>query len=103
MNVEIALDKWGRAIQALAPSTNTNIAIGAASANAAYPAGSELIRLSASCNCFIKFTNGAGAATSADIAFNAGAEVFKVPTGTTHVNVIQNGAVTGTLSVTKMV
>lgn len=102
-NVSLPQDQKGNAVQALAPSTNANVAIGAASANVALPAGAEVVRIAASCNCFINFGNSTITASGTSPVFNAGAEIFKVPVGATHIAVIQNGAVTGTLSATRMV
>lgn len=99
-NIQLPADLRGYAIQALAPDTNATVAIGAASAAVSLPTGSEVVRISASCNCFLRF---GATATGSDMVFNAGSEVFRVPAGATQVAAIQNGAVTGTLSVTRLV
>lgn len=96
-------DQSGREIQALSPTTNGTISIGAASARVAVPAGCDVVRLAASCNCYIKFGDSAVAAAATDHVFPTGAEVMKLPAGVTHIAAIQLGAVTGTLSISAMV
>ncbi len=102
-NISLPRDNQGYAIQALAPDANVIVAIGAASANVALPTGAEVVRISAPVNCYIKFGTAGVTATGNDPAMNTGAEVFRVPTGATHIAAIQNGAVTGNASITKMV
>ena len=103
-NITLTRDIYGNVLQALAPSTNVAVSIGATSLNVALPPGTEVVRLCASCNCFFKFgTDNTVTASGSDPAFMTGSEIFTVPSGITYIAVIQNGAVTGSMSVTKMV
>jgi hypothetical protein len=102
MTVRLALDIWGNPIQSLAPMVTVSLAIGVASVNAALPAGAEVVRIAANNKCFIKFGTVGVVATGADLVFPIGSEVFRVPTGATHIAVIQDGASTGLANVTSM-
>lgn len=96
-------DAAGNAIQALAPDATVNVAIGVASAAAALPAGAQIVRVASNAKCFVKFGLVGLVAAGTDLMFPSGAELFTVPAGATHVAVIQDGAVTGSLNVTRMV
>jgi hypothetical protein len=95
-------DSLGNPLQALAPSTNVSVPIGSTSLRATIPAGSEVVRVATNQKCFIKFGDSTVTATSADMVFPLGVEVLAVPFGVTHIAVIQDGAVFGAMSVTKM-
>lgn len=86
---------------ALMPTgTPAKLTIGASSVNVALPAGVAVVRLAASGTCWIKFGTAGLSATTSDILFPAGAEIMKIPTGATHIACIQDGAATGSLSIT---
>ena len=95
-------DMLGWPIQAMAPGTTAVVAIGAASANVALPANAEVVRLAGNNNCHINFGTSGVTATTSSMLFPTGAEIFKVPAGATHVACIQSGAVTGSVTITKM-
>lgn len=103
--VSLLRDKWQAALQALSPvdSASNNLSIGAGSVNAAVPTGAEVIRCSATGNCYLKFGFGsAPTATTSDMLFPSGSEILVLPTGATHFAVIQAGASTGIFSMTKV-
>lgn len=98
-------DKWGHAVQALTPidSASTNVSIGAGSVSGLVPANAELIRCSATGNCYLKFGFGsAPTATTSDMLFPIGGEIFVIPEDATHFAVIQAGASTGIFSMTRV-
>lgn len=96
-------DSSGGSIQALAPDATANVAIGVATARVLLPTGSQIIRVAANAKCFFKMGDVTVVATGSDTMFPVGAELFVVPVGATYIAVIQDGAVTGSLNVTKMV
>lgn len=101
-------DQNGEAIQALspAPASVASVAIGAASARVALPAGvgaGDIVRVASNNKCFFKFGDNTVAATGTDSLFPIGTELFVVPVGATHIAVIQDGAVTGLVTITQMV
>lgn len=101
-------DQRGFPIQALAPNPAAvvSVAIGAASARVAFPAGvtaGDVVRVAANNKCFIKFGTVAVVATGTDSLFPIGTELFKIPDGCTDLAVIQDGAVTGLVTITQMV
>jgi hypothetical protein len=101
--VTLKNDLFGNPVQALSPSTTANVSIGAASASVALPAGAEIVRLANNAKCFFKFGTSGVTATGSDVMFPVGAELFVVPSTATHIAVIQDGAVTGSLNITKMI
>lgn len=82
--------------------TPAKITIGGSSVRVALPSGPQVVRLAATGNCWIKFGDGTVTATTSDTLFPAGVEVVKIPTGVTHIAAIQDGASTGSLSITGM-
>lgn len=96
-------DKNNNAIQAITPNTTScvNVAISGSSASDALPVGAEVVRLASSGNCYFVFGIGsAPTATTSNMLFPTGVEVINVPAGATHFAVIQEGAATGTFSLT---
>jgi len=92
-------DVHGRHAQALAiPVGNTVNVSTSVTSNGAYLSGDRttnkeqivLVRLSATKDCFIRFTDGPGVATNADQLFLAGTEVQKVPLGTNYLSAIRD-------------
>lgn len=102
---ELLKDKWGNPLQALAPDPTgvAVVAIGAVSARVALPADSTVLRVASNQKCYFRFGDAAVAAAGTDSLFQAGTEIFTVPAGATHIAVIQDGAVTGTMTLTRMV
>lgn len=111
---KLRLDMNGVVVPFMAPepSTTVAVAIGAASSRVGLPTGgagllADFVRVAATNPCRFKFgdanvvaVNGAGAG---DSYLNANyAEVYRVPDGATYIAVIQEGAVTGTVSITEM-
>lgn len=87
-------DTSGEAIQALAPAgTPAKIAVAAASARVALPAGAvagAVVRIASTTDCYFKFGDSNVAATSSDFLFPAGTEYLKVPAGGhTHIAAIR--------------
>ena len=99
-------DKVGFPIQALAPDYTSgavaSVSIGASATSAALPSDCDVVRVAASNDCYIRFGLTGLAAVATDSVFPKGVELFSVPAGATHFSVIQLGAVTGTVSVTRM-
>lgn len=102
----LTLDKFGNAVQALEPvDTGAQVAIGAATARVALPTGGdagELVRLVANVACYFRFGTVTVNAAATDHLFRPGVELFRVPAGATHIAVIQDGAVTGKMTITRM-
>lgn len=103
VNSAMPRDASGNSVQALAPDTTANVAIGAASVTSALPAGAQIVRIASNAKCFFKFGGVAVTATGTDSMFPLGVELFVVPVGATYIAAIQDGAVTGSLNITKMV
>ena len=96
-------DRYGVAIQTLAPSTTaTNVTVAGASARTALPAGSDIVRIGCTTACYFEFGTSGVSATTSSAVFTAGAEVFRVPDAATHVAFLQVSA-GGVASVTAMV
>lgn len=87
----LPLDKRGYAIQALAPVARVGGTIGASSDRVQLPAGSSVVRVSASSDCYILFGTGSVTAVADNTSdlFPKGVEVMAVPPGATHMAVIQ--------------
>ncbi len=101
-------DKFGRFPNALRPSGGTiNIVTGAAS-NGDFLPGDRLdlltrptvLRIAATKDSRIRFTQNAGSADSTDILFQAGTEAVPLPTGTNYINAITDDGSAGKLCVT---
>jgi len=89
-------------IQALAPGTIANAAVGAGSSALALPAGAEVVEVGASTDCWLVFgTSGVTSSNSTGLFMPKGAVVWRVPLGATHVAHIQDSA-SGRISVTKL-
>lgn len=99
---QLTRDKFGEPIQTLSPKDNTNINIGGSSVRAAIPADAEVVRLAPTSDCYVAFGDSSVDADTSSMNMVTGVEIFRVPAGATHIATIQNGAVTGVLSVTKM-
>jgi hypothetical protein len=101
---KLVRDQNGSPIQALSlsPSGVATAAISSSSVSAALPAGCDIVRIAASNDCYIKFGDGTVVAAAGDSVFPKGAELFAIPAGTTHIAVIQLGAVAGVVSITPM-
>lgn len=101
----LARDTLGEPIQALAPdpANVAKVAIGAASNRVALPAGAEVVRVANNVSCYFKFGDVTVVATANDSLSPIGVDLFKVPTGATYLAVIQDGAVTGSVTITSMV
>jgi hypothetical protein len=97
-------DSNGRAIQSLSPNMASIGAVGisGASARVALPTNAQVIRISTSGNCFVRFGDNTVTATSNDMLFPIGTEIFTMEPSWTHVACIQEGSDTGTLSVVEM-
>lgn len=105
--ISLPRDKRGADIDGvLNLDTNaTVLTIGAASVRAALPSGSQIVRLAASGACHFKFGSNTVAAAASDshlLPANA-VEYVQVPSTATDIAVIQNGAATGSLTVSKVV
>lgn len=103
------LDRFGNPVQALSPqNAAAQVAIGAASARIALPVDSdsgvaEVVRLAANQSCYFRFGDvTVVAAAATDHLFPPGSELFETPAGATHIAVIQDGAVTGKMTITRM-
>lgn len=96
-------DSSGGSIQVLAPDATANASIGVSTARTLLPTGSQVLRVAANAKCFFKFGDVTVVATGSDTMFPVGAELFVVPVGATHIAVVQDGPVTGSLNITKMV
>ena len=101
----LAKDKYNHAIQTLAPGTNQNVAIGAASAAITniLDRATTVIRVVATANCFINIGTGTPTATTANTFIPAFTpEYFRVEAATgIRVAVIQQTG-SGVLYVTEM-
>jgi hypothetical protein len=104
MPAQLAVDEYGHPIQALAQGANQTLAIGVASAQSvAFAAGSKVVRLVATANCWIVFgVNPTAAAASGNGSYvPAGAVEFWRVTPGHKVAAIRDTA-DGTLSITEM-
>jgi hypothetical protein len=98
--MQLPTDDNNKEVQTLAPGTTISLTIGASSDAGTLPAGSEVVRVSASDSCYVAFSS---SASSADMLFAAGSEVFKVPAGATQFACIRQGTASGVLTVTRMI
>lgn len=102
-NIALPLDKFGNPIQAMTPDTTVTIAISAISATVALPADVAVVRIATPVACHFRFSVGAGTAVATDpLLTTMSCEYIGVPVGATNISVIQEGAVTGTATVTRM-
>ena len=89
-------DKSGQAIQCLTDDISVapgKIAVTAASANVAIPAGSLVVRIANSTNCYYRWgsTNGVTASVT-DRFLPVGTEIKTVPVGMTYIAAIRDTA-----------
>lgn len=103
-NVTAVRDQMsGDAFPIFAPAGGVTIAIAATTANIALPASSEVVRVSASGNCWIQFGTAGVTAAAGNVQVPAGVvDYLEVPAGSTHVACIADGAASGTLGVLKV-
>lgn len=101
----LALDQKGNPIQALSPDPVgvAKVAIGAASAAVALPVDCDVVRLANNVSCYFKFGTVGVTAAITDSLSPPGVDIVRIPTGATHIAVIQDGAVTGAMTITRMV
>ena len=104
MTLNVTKDVNNHPIQAVEPvsASVAKASISGSSVQLTIPTGSVLIRCASNNNCYIEFGTNPTATTNS-MLFPAGVEIFRVPAGATKIAVIQDGAVTGTFQVTKMV
>jgi hypothetical protein len=102
-SASLVRDSSGNAVQAMTPSTTANVSIGVSSNRVALPAGADIVRLASNAKGYFAFGTSTVTASGSDVMFPIGAELFVVPDGATHIAVIQDGAVTGAMNITKMV
>ena len=103
-NITLPQDKFGNPIQSLTPAATVTVAIGAASVSTALPTDSAVVRVANPVAAHFSFTTGAGTAVATDpLLPTMSSEFFTVPVGATFINMIQEGAVTGTATVTRMI
>lgn len=97
-------DQVGNPVQALAPDPTgvVIVSVGAVSARQALPTEADIVRISATQDCFFRFGDGSVTATGSDSFITRGAETFKVPPGVTHIAFIQLSS-SGQASVTRMI
>jgi hypothetical protein len=103
MQLALSKDLYGVPIQALALDASIKVLISGSSQREILPTLTELVRIAAPANCFIKLGDSTVVATSSDALMLAGVEIFRVPTGSTHIAVLQDTGATGYLSATKMI
>lgn len=103
---EIAADVHGRDAAGLAVGALLNVNVSAVSNGGFLPGDRDtvleqlwMIRIAATVDCYIKFTEGAGTATSSDMLFQAGTESQKLPPGTNYVSAITVAGGAGKLQV----
>lgn len=105
---EVAADKYGRDQGGLSPTgVRLTISTSAVAAGGFIPGDREdikdklwMMRLTATKDVYLKFSNGAADATSADILFQAGTEAQKWPPGCNYASAITvNPADTGLLQI----
>lgn len=97
-----AQSEEGDIIQTLSPhGAAANISITATSAVTPLPDG-DVIRISASIDCYLEFGDNGAVADTNSMMFLSGTEVFKSPYSQTHVAVIALAAETGVLSIIGM-
>jgi len=108
---EIAADVHGRDAGGMEPSGGTlTIDISSVSNGGWLPGDRDdiqekiqMLRITATKNCWIAFDDAAASATSSDVLFLAGTESMKLPYGTGYVSSITfDPAETGKLSITVM-
>lgn len=104
----LPLDQRGNPIQSLAPdpSKTVTVPIGVSSNRVALPSGvgeRDIVRVAGNAACFVRFGDSSVIAAGTDALFPVGTEVFRVPPGATHLAVVQDGAVTGILTITEMI
>ncbi len=103
-NITLPQDKFGNPIQSLTPDATVTVAIGAGSISTALSADTAVVRIANPVAAHFRFSVGAGTAVATDpLLPTMSAEMFTVPAGATHINMIQEGAVTGTATVTRMI
>ena len=88
----LPLDQFGKPIPVLGEAgTPVNLTAGAASVSGALPANCDVVRVACLNDCYIDFgTSGVVAAAGTSMFMPKGAELFKVPSGATHIAVIQH-------------
>lgn len=98
-------DGDGHGVQALIPTTTvTNTITNGAAVRYTLPTDTNLVRIGATCNCYIKFGDSGVTATSADIVFPIGAEVLNMEArGWTHISILGIDSSPGYASITRMV
>ena len=86
------------------PINAVSIAIGAASASATIPPGSELLALMSSGNCHFRMGKGAQTALATDpmLGSSNGLFILRVPPSADTIACIQDGSSTGNLSVSRV-
>lgn len=93
----------GTAFPIFAPAGAVAITIAATTANIALPASSEVVRVSASGNCWIQFGTSGVTAVAGNVQVPAGVvDYLEVPAGATHVACIADGAASGSLGLSKV-
>ena len=103
-NIRLPLDMLGNPIQSLTPSTTVVLAIGVASVSVALPTDTSIVRIANPVAAHVSFTVGTGTAVATDpLLPTMSSEFFTIPAGATFVNMIQEGAVTGNATITRMV
>lgn len=103
-NIRLPLDVFGNPIQSLTPDVTVTVAIGAANVSVALPADCSVVRIANPVAAHFRFSVGAGTAVATDpLLPTMSSEFFTVPAGATFINMIQEGAVTGNASVTRMI
>ena len=87
----LVFDNGSKPSYAHGDGTRVNLASGAASANAAIPAGARVVKVTATENCWLNFgTSGVTAsAANTSILFLAGVDIIYLPSTVTHVAAIQ--------------
>ena len=101
-------DQHGRYPNALRPSGGTLNVVTGAAANGGYLPGDfqsfltrpTVLRIAATKDSRIRFTEGAGSADATDILFQAGTEAVPLPDGTNYINAITDDGSAGKLCVT---
>jgi hypothetical protein len=95
--ISLAKDKFGHPIQALPLGARVEVAISAASARVALPAGTTIVRVAHNNPCYIKFGDNTVTVSAADghLCPGQGVEIFILTGGETNIAAIQDGAVTG--------
>jgi hypothetical protein len=94
-------DAFGESIQALALGATVTLIAGPTSVRAAVNEEEFVARIACTNDCYLQFGDGSVVADGNSPFFPKGAEIFKIPTGVTHVAVIQH-TTGGTVSITTM-